>query len=118
MAVAEGAALIINGLLVGFVVLRDGITGPSAVASPVGVAVEVVLYLLFGAVLLVIARGVLRGSGAVLTPFVLAQLLGLTVALPLARSTGMASVIGWIATVLCLAGIVAWWPLFRRRTAQ
>lgn len=118
VAVVQGLALIGNGIAVAFVVLRDGITGPSAVASPAGVAVEVLLYLLFGGALLWVSRGLARGSGAVLTPFVLAQLLALTVAIPMARGSGGASVVGWVATGLCLVGIIAWWTLFRRRAGQ
>lgn len=117
VAAVEGAALIGNGLAVAVVVLRDGITGPSAVASPIGVAVEVVLYLLFGGALLWIARGLLRGVSAVLTPFLLAQLLGLTVSIPMAQGAGLAGVVGWIATGLAVAGIVAWWLLLRSRSA-
>lgn len=118
VAAIEGAALVFNGLAVAVVVLRNGVTGPSPVASPAGVAVEVLLYLLFGGALLWVARGVLRGRQAVLTPFVLAQLLGLTVAVPLARGEGVASLIGWAASGLCLLGIAAWWVLFRRRVDQ
>lgn len=115
VAAVEGAALIANGIAVAVVVLRDGITGPSAVASPMGVAVEVVLYLFFGGALLWIARGLLRGAASVLTPFVLAQLLGLTVTIPMAQGSGAASAIGWVATLLAAAGIVSWWILLRRR---
>jgi hypothetical protein len=117
VAVVEGAALIVNGLAVAFVVLRDGITGPSAVASPLGVAVEVLLYLAFGAALLWIGRGLLQGRSAALTPFALAQILGLAVSIPLAQGGGASRVVGWIATGLIIAGLAAWGVLLRRRLA-
>ena len=117
VALAQGAALLVNALAVTWVVVRDGSTGPSAIASPIGVTVEVVLYLLFGAAMLWISRGMLRGSEAVQTPFVLAQVLGLTVAIPLATGGGAAAVVGWALTFGCILGVVVWGALLRRRTA-
>lgn len=118
VAAVEGLALVANGFAVAWVVVADGLTGPAEVASPVGVALEVALYLLFGAAMLWIARGLARGSGAVLTPFLLAQLLGLTVAVPLASSEGAAGIAGWAFTIGCLLGLVAWWTLMRTKLAD
>ncbi len=115
IAAAQGLALIANGLAVAWVVIRDGISGPSAVATPGGVAVEVLLYVVFGSALLWVARGLAKGSPFVLTPFVLAQVLGLTVSVPLAGGGGAAGIIGWLVTLSCLLGIVAWVGLLRRR---
>lgn len=117
VAVIEGGALLINAAAVIWVVARDGITGPAAVASPIGITLEVLLYLVFGAALLWIARGLSRGSSAALTPFALAQVLGLTVAIPLATGSGAASVVGWLLTGICGAGLVAWVGLLRARIA-
>jgi hypothetical protein len=117
VAFVEGAALIANGLAVAFVVLRDGITGPSAVASPLGVTVEVLLYLAFGAALLWIARGLWQGRDASMTPFALAQILGLAVSVPLAQGGGASRVVGWLATGLIVTGLAAWGVLLRRRLA-
>lgn len=115
VALAQGLALLVNGLAVTWVVIRDGITGPSAIASPIGVAVEVLLYLVFAGALVWIARGLVRGSEAVLTPFVLAQVLGLTVAIPLATGGGAAALIGWALTLGCVLGLVMWVALLRQR---
>jgi hypothetical protein len=117
VAFVEGVALIANGIAVAFVVLRDGVTGPSAVASPLGVTVEVLLYLVFGAALLWIGRGLLQGRGAALTPFALAQILGLAVSVPLAQGGGASRAVGWIATGLIIVGLAAWGVLLRRRLA-
>lgn len=118
VAAIEGAALLANALAVVWFVIRDGITGPADVASPIGVAVEVLLYLVFGAAMLWIARGLVRGSNAVLTPFVLAQVLGLTVSIPLASGSGAAAVVGWLLTGLCVLGLVAWVGLLRSRETE
>lgn len=115
VALLQGMALLVNAMAVTWVVVRDGITGPSAIASPVGVTVEVALYLVFGAAMMWIARGMLRGSEGVQTPFVLAQVLGLTVAIPLATGGGAASLVGWALTFICILGVVVWGALLRRR---
>ncbi len=115
VALAQGAALLVNGIAVAWIVVRDGIDGPAEVASPVGVTLEVVLYVIFGAALLWIARGIARANAAALTPFVLAQVLGLTVSIPLASGDGAAAVVGWAVTFSCLLGIVAWLGLVRQR---
>lgn len=115
VAAIEGAALLGNAAVVLWVVIRDGITGPAPVASPVGVTVEIALYLAFGAAMLWIARGIVRGSSAVNTPFALAQVLGLTVSIPLATAAGTAAVFGWLLTALCLLGLIAWVGLLRRQ---
>lgn len=110
----EGAALIGNAVAVAVVVLRDGITGPSTVASPVGVVVEIALFLIFGGAMLFIARGLSAGSTGVLTPFLLAQILGLTVGIPLLSAPEGVSAVGALITAACVAGAVAWLVLLRR----
>jgi len=118
VAAVEGAALLANALAVLFFVIRDGISGPADVASPLGVAVEVLLYLVFGAAMLWIARGLVRGSNGVLTPFALAQVLGLTVSIPLASGAGAAALVGWLLTGVCVLGLVAWVGLLRSRETE
>ena len=49
IAAAEGLALLANAVAVAVVTIRDGITGPAAVASPAGVVTEVVVFALFAA---------------------------------------------------------------------
>ena len=117
VAALQGLVLLANALAVAVIALRDGVHGPSAVATPTGVMIEVGLYALFGLALLWIAQGISRGSGAALTPFLLAQLLGLTVSIPLAMGDGQASIIGWAITASCLLGLAAWVGLLRNRGA-
>jgi len=117
VAAVEGVALIANGIAVAVLVLRDGINAPDAVASPVGILLEVLLYLGFGLAMLWIARGLVLGRRGVLTPFVLAQLLALTVSVPLATGGGTASAVGWAITLGCVAGLVSWALLYRTQHA-
>lgn len=114
IAVAQGLALIGNGLLVAFVVLRDGITGPAAVASPAGIVTEVVIFLLFGAALLWIARGLWLGQEGVRSPFLLAQILSLTVGIPLATNDGLTMLVGILITAIAVVGIGSWWLVLQR----
>jgi len=111
----QGGALIINGVAVAAAVVAGGITGPADVASPVGVAVEALLFVGFGAALLLIGRALRLGDDWALTPFLLAQVLGLAVALPLASTSGAAGLVGVLVSASCLAGILAWVPLVRQR---
>ncbi len=108
VALVEGLLMVGNGIAVAVLVGRDGITGPEAVASPAGVVIEVALYLLFGIALLWMARGFVRGSVAVLTPFMLAQVLGLTVSVPLAMGGGAVGLAGALVVAACLSGLLAW----------
>jgi hypothetical protein len=117
IAAVQGLALIANALAVTYFVVRDGITAPSTVASPAGVALEIVLFLLFGAALLFIAHGLRTGRAAVLTPFLLAQILGLTVGIPLVRAPDGVGAVGLLVTGACAAGIAAWLVLVRRAAA-
>lgn len=116
VAVIEGAALILNGLAVLYFVARDGLTGPSAVASPPGVALEVGIFLLFGAGLVAVALGARQQRDWVLTPFLVAQLLALTVGFPLATGAEMpAQLVGIAIVVMSVAGLLAWGSLLRTR---
>jgi hypothetical protein len=117
IAAGQGLALIGNGLAVAFFVLRDGITGPSSVASPAGVTLEIVLFLLFGGALLAVARGLHQGRPGVLTPFLLAQLLGLTVGVPLLSAPDGVRAVGVLVVATCALGIASWFVLLRSSVA-
>ena len=113
IAAVQGVALVGNALAVIVVVLRDGITGPAAVASPIGVTVEVAIYLIFGAAMCWIAWGLAAQRTAARTPFLLAQILSLTVGIPLLGASGAGFVAGVLITAAAVAGIVAWGGLLR-----
>ena len=100
----EGLFFIAYGALVIIGVLRFGITGPAEVANAPGVTLEIVIFLVFGAALLLVATGWWRGSRWARSPFILAQLLGLVVSVPLMGSAGSAErMIGWSVTVIAVA---------------
>ncbi len=100
---AEGLFFIAYGVLVLIGVLRFGITGPVEVANAPGVTLEIIIFLIFGAALLLVAMGWWRGSKWARSPFVLAQLLGLVVSVPLMGSTGGTErLIGWSVTVIAV----------------
>ncbi len=114
IAVAQALVLAGMGLAVLVVVVRDGIQGPAAVASGQGVAMEIVVYLLFAAGMAAVAVGAWRGAGWAATPFLLAQLLALTVGLPMATGDeGGVRAAGILVALAAVAGILAWGSVIR-----
>ena len=100
----EGLFFIAYGVLVTIGVLRFGISGPAEVANAPGVTLEILIFLVFGAALLLVAMGWWRGSTWARSPFILAQLLGLVVSVPLMGSAGSTErIIGWSVTVIAVA---------------
>ena len=96
VALAEAIALLGYAISIAVVALTTGIQGPQEVSSPTGVTVEVATFALFGAGMAAIAWGRWRGHGWSTVPFVVTQLLALTVGIPMAtgvpdgRLTGLA----------------------------
>lgn len=106
VAAIEAAALISYGLITGGVALVSGIEGPSAVSSPTGVAMEVLTFVLFGAGLVAIAVGRWRSAGWSTVPFLVAQLLALTIGIPLATGVSEGVPFGVVITALAVVGLV------------
>lgn len=120
-AIAWLQALVLagNGLWVAVTVIRDGITGPAAVASAGGVITEVVIFLAFAAGMGVLGALAWRGRRGALTPFLLAQLLALTVGVPLVQAeSNLIRVIGVVTILVALLGAVAWFLALRDRSAS
>ena len=109
----QAAVLLGNGIAVAVVAIRDGITGPAPVASPAGVVTEVGLFVLFAAALGWIAWGLWTGHSAARTPFLLAQLLTLTVGVPMLAGQWPINLIGGAVTATAVAGILAWLAALR-----
>lgn len=108
-AVVTAQALALIGYALGIAVigLTSGLEGPEAVSSPMGATVEVITFALFGAGLAAIAVGRWRTSSWSGPPFVLAQLLALTVGVPLATASGsVGTTIGVLLTASAVVGIV------------
>lgn len=87
--------------------IRFGLTGPEEVSNAPALTLQVMMFALFGAALIFVARGwwgVRRWARA---PFVLAQLLVLVVAVPLASAAGSVErVVAGLAVVLAVIGLV------------
>lgn len=107
VAALEGLALAGYGVSIAVVALTSGLAGPVDVSSPSGVAVEIAVYLIFGAALGWIALGRLRGRDWATVPFLLAQLLALTVGIPMLTGAGVLA--GAAITAAALAGLVGMW---------
>ena len=87
--------------------IRLGATGPAEVSNPAAITLQIVIFAVFGAGLLMIARGWLRRSRWVRGPFVLAQIIALVVGVPLLQAAGAVEKLAGIAIVaLAVAGIV------------
>lgn len=107
--VAGLQALALLGYAVGIAVigLVNGLEGPAAVSSPMGATVEVIAFALFGLGLGTVAVGRWRKSSWSGPPFVLAQLLALTVGVPLATAGDMLGrTIGIVVTGSAIVGLL------------
>lgn len=107
--VAGLEALVLSGyaISIAVVALTQGVQGPEAVASPTGVAVESVVFALFGIGMGLIAIGRWRRAGWTSVPFVLAQLLALTVGIPLVTASGGPRIAGVLTVLVALTGVGA-----------
>ena len=87
--------------------LRLGATGPADVSNGPAIALQVVIFVVFGAALAVVARGWQRAQRWARAPFIVAQVLGLAIGIPLAQSAGSVERIVGVGTALvCVIGIV------------
>lgn len=107
VAAAESAALAAYAISIAAVALTAGLQGPVEVSSPTGVAVEVITFALFAVGLAMVAWGRSKGHGWSTVPFVVAQLLALTVGIPMATGVPDGRWIGVAITVAALGGLVA-----------
>lgn len=115
MAALEALLLIGYAISITVVVATTGLQGPQDVSSGPGVAVEIVVFVLFGVGCAVLAVGRWRGSGWSAVPFVVVQLLALTVSVPLATGAGGGVPFGVGVTLAAVAGLAAmvWGRLIR-----
>lgn len=100
----EGLALLVYAVVDIVVVIRAGLTGPEEVSNPVAFGMQVVIFVALGAGLLVLARGWWSCRRWVRGPFILAQLLGLVVGVPLLQST--APLVGGVIVAITLVSLV------------
>ena len=107
VAGVEAAALLGYAASIAYVALTVGIQGPSEVSSPAGVVVEIVTFLLFGVGMSFVAIGRWRRQGWATIPFVVAQLLALTVGIPLATGVPESRPLGYLITALAVIGLAS-----------
>lgn len=105
----EGAALIGYAIYLVVQVARFGITGPADVSNVPAVVLEILIFALFGAGLVVAARALWRGRRGGRGPAVLAQIIAAVVGGPLAFATepgprfvGILVVLVAVVTVIAL----------------
>lgn len=112
VAAVEGVALVVYSLYIVVQLVRLGITGPADVSNPVSVGLEIAIFAIFGAAMLLGAYGLWRVRGWGRSLLVLGQLLALVVGVPLATSEGGWDRIAGIAIVVAaITGLVAaFWP--------
>lgn len=106
----EAVVLVGYGISIAAVALTQGIQGPEAVATPTGVAVETVVFVLFGVGMGLLTLGRWRRADWSTVPFVIAQLLALTVGVPLATASGWPRIVGVLTVLVALTGVGAVLP--------
>lgn len=107
IAAVEGVVLVGYALfdLVGALVV--GTTGPEEVSNASAMVLQIVIFAIFGAGMLVVARGWLSVAGWVRGPFVLAQLIALVVGVPLISAPEVTQQgVGVLVTAMAAIGLV------------
>jgi len=104
VAVVEGLALLGYAVVDIVAVIGEGLTGPEEVSNPAAFGMQVVIFVALGAGLVVVARGWWNCRRWVRGPFVLAQLLGLVVGVPLLQST--APLAGVVIVAITMVSLV------------
>jgi hypothetical protein len=107
VAAAEGIGFAGYALLVAIEVARTGLSGPTEISNVPAVVLEIAIFALFGVALLAAGHGLWRARRWARSPFLLAQVLGLVVGIPLAQADEAGPRVAGIAlAVLCLVGLV------------
>lgn len=117
-----GIAAIEGLVLVGYAVfdlvsvIRFGIQGPSEVSNPPAVALQILIFAVFGAGLLLVARGWWRIRRWARAPFLLVQLLALVVGVPLVQAGGWVErfIGGATVAIAVVGGVIALTPAVGR----
>ena len=112
VAAIEGVALLVYAVYIVVQVARLGITGPAEVSSPVAVTLEITIFGLLGAAMVLAARGLWRSRRWARSLLLVGQFLALVVGVPLAQADeALPRGAGFALVALAVAGIVAaFWP--------
>jgi len=106
IALVEGLVLVAYGVYALVEGLRLGATGPDQVSNVPAIALEVLLFALFGVGLVWLARGWWGARRWARAPFVLAQLIALLLGVPLAQADGTERIVGVAMSLIAVLGIV------------
>lgn len=100
----EGLALLGYAVIDIVAVIGEGLTGPEEVSNPAAFGMQVVIFVALGGGLLAVARGWWSCRRWVRGPFILAQLLGVVVGVPLLQSS--IPVAGLVIVVITVVSLV------------
>lgn len=107
IAAIEGLGLIAYAIFDIIEAVRVGITGPADVSNPAALLLLIVIYLVFGAGLLLVARAWWLMRTWQRGAFILAQVIALLVFFDLARSNETTPrIVGIVILVMAVAGII------------
>jgi uncharacterized membrane protein len=106
IALVEGIALLGYAVFDLVEAATVGVTGPAAVSNVPGIALQIILFLIFGGSLVWIGRGWWSTRRWARAPFLLAQLIALVIGVPLAQAEGPERVVGIVLALMALIGIV------------
>ena len=106
IALVEGLVLVAYGVYALVEGLRLGATGPDQVSNVPAIALEVLLFALFGVGLVWLARGWWGARRWARAPFVLAQIIALLLGVPLAQADGTERIVGVAMSLVAVLGIV------------
>lgn len=107
IAAIEGAVMIGYAVFDAVSAIAVGASGPQEVSNGPAIVLQIVLFIVFGAAMLWVARGWWTVRSWARSPFLLAQLMVLLVGVPLAQSGGSVErYTGIGACLLALLGIV------------
>jgi uncharacterized membrane protein len=106
IALVEGIALLGYAVFDLVEAATVGVTGPAAVSNVPGIALQIILFLIFGGSLVWIGRGWWSARRWARAPFLLAQLIALVIGVPLAQAEGPERLVGIVLALMALIGIV------------
>jgi hypothetical protein len=103
----EGVALLAYSVYIAVQVMRIGITGPEEVSSPIAVTLEITIFAVLGAAMVLAARGLWRAKRWARSMLIVGQFLALVVGVPLVTAQGGVERSAGIALVaLAVVGLV------------
>jgi hypothetical protein len=107
IALVEAIGLIAYGIYEAVQGVLVGATGPAEVSNVPAIIVQVLIFAALGVGMVYVCRGWWRRRRWARAPFVLAQLIGLLVGIPIAQTPGAGPRIAGLAlTILAVCGIV------------